>query len=95
LGTTVLGGWAGPALRHAGGPVLFGAFLIAIGVVIILGAVVGLVWQERCWSFTAALRNCGGHDRPRQYGAKISLRPGPHPTVAGRTGAGMVPADTP
>jgi membrane protein len=127
MGTTVLGGWAGPALRHAGGPVLFGAaalvsftgfwwltmwillagrvswrklfpaacatgvfwlgmevafslffsnmviadyeeygpigmifalmaFLIAIGVVIILGAVVGLVWQERGWSFTAALR---------------------------------------
>jgi membrane protein len=127
MGTTVLGGWAGPALRHAGGPVLLGAaalvsftgfrwltmwillagrvswrrlfpsacatglfwlgmevafslffsnmviadykeygpigmifavmaFLIAIGVVVILGAVVGLVWQERGLSFTAALR---------------------------------------
>jgi membrane protein len=32
------------------------AFLIAIGVVVILGAVVGLVWQERGLSFTAALR---------------------------------------
>jgi membrane protein len=31
------------------------AFLIAIGVVIILGAVVGLVWQERNLSFRAAL----------------------------------------
>ena len=29
-------------------------FLIAIGVVIILGAVVGLVWQERGPSFAAA-----------------------------------------
>jgi len=32
------------------------AFLIAIGVVIILGAVVGLVWQERNLSFKAAFR---------------------------------------
>jgi membrane protein len=32
------------------------AYLIAIGVVIILGAVVGLVWQERGLSFKAALR---------------------------------------
>jgi membrane protein len=31
-------------------------FLIAIGVVIILGAVTGLVWQERGLSFAAALR---------------------------------------
>ena len=32
------------------------AFLIAIGVVIILGAVVGLVWQERSLSFAAAVK---------------------------------------
>jgi membrane protein len=32
------------------------SFLIAIGVVIILGAVVGLVWQERGLSFAAAFR---------------------------------------
>ena len=32
------------------------AYLIAIGVVIILGAVVGLVWLERGLSFKAALR---------------------------------------
>lgn len=32
------------------------AFLIAIGVVLILGAVVGLVWQERGLSFAAAFR---------------------------------------
>jgi len=32
------------------------AFLIAIGVVIILGAVVGLVWQERNLSFAAAVK---------------------------------------
>jgi hypothetical protein len=31
-------------------------FLIVIGVVIILGAVVGLVWQERGLSFAAAFR---------------------------------------
>ena len=32
------------------------AYLIAIGVVIILGAVVGLVWQEQGQSFAAAFR---------------------------------------
>jgi membrane protein len=32
------------------------AYLIAIGIVIILGAVVGLVWQERGLSFAAAFR---------------------------------------
>jgi len=32
------------------------AYLIAIGVVIILGAAVGLVWQERNLSFRAAFR---------------------------------------
>jgi membrane protein len=32
------------------------AFLIAMGVVVILGAVVGLVWQERGLSFKAAFR---------------------------------------
>jgi membrane protein len=32
------------------------SYLIAIGVVIILGAVVGLVWQERGLSFTGAFR---------------------------------------
>jgi membrane protein len=32
------------------------AFLIAIGVVVILGAVVGLVWEERNLSFRAAFR---------------------------------------
>ena len=32
------------------------SFLIAIGVVVILGAVVGLVWQERHLSFAAAFR---------------------------------------
>ena len=32
------------------------AYLIAIGVVVILGAVVGLVWQERGLSFAAAIR---------------------------------------
>ena len=32
------------------------AYLIAIGVVIILGAAVGLVWQERGLSFGAAFR---------------------------------------
>lgn len=32
------------------------SFLIAIGVVVILGAVVGLVWQERSLSLTAAFR---------------------------------------
>jgi membrane protein len=31
------------------------SYLIAIGVVVILGAVVGLVWQERGLSLTAAL----------------------------------------
>jgi len=127
IGGALVGGWAGPALRHAAGPVLLGiaavagttafwwltlwillagriswrrlfpsacatgvfyvgmvgvfsvffsgtvisenkeygpigiifalmTFLIAIGVVIILGAVVGLVWQERGLSFAAAIR---------------------------------------
>ena len=32
------------------------SWLIAIGVVIILGAVVGIVWQERNLSFRAALK---------------------------------------
>ena len=32
------------------------AYLIAISVVIILGAVAGLVWQERGLSFAAACR---------------------------------------
>jgi membrane protein len=32
------------------------SYLIAIGVVVILGAAVGLVWQERGLSFTAVLR---------------------------------------
>jgi membrane protein len=32
------------------------SFLIAIGVVVILGAVTGLVWQERGMSFRAAFR---------------------------------------
>jgi membrane protein len=32
------------------------AFLIAIGIVVILGAVVGIVWQERALSFTAAFK---------------------------------------
>jgi membrane protein len=32
------------------------SYLIAIGVVVILGAVVGLVWQERGLSFAAVLR---------------------------------------
>jgi membrane protein len=32
------------------------SFLVAIGVVVILGAAVGLVWQERERSFTAAVR---------------------------------------
>ena len=40
------------------------AFLIAIGVVVILGAVVGLVWQERGLSFTAALRKLRRASRP-------------------------------
>jgi membrane protein len=32
------------------------SWLIAIGVVIILGAVAGIVWQERNLSFAAALK---------------------------------------
>ena len=32
------------------------SYLIAIGVVVILGAVVGIVWQERGLSFAAVLR---------------------------------------
>jgi membrane protein len=32
------------------------SYLIAIGVVVILGAVTGLVWQERGMSFRAAFR---------------------------------------
>jgi hypothetical protein len=32
------------------------SYLAAIGVVVILGAVVGLAWQERGLSFTAVLR---------------------------------------
>ncbi len=32
------------------------SWLIAIGVVIILGAVAGIVWQERNLSFRAALK---------------------------------------
>jgi membrane protein len=32
------------------------AYLIAIGVVVILGAVTGIVWQERRLSFRAALK---------------------------------------
>ena len=32
------------------------SYLIAIGVVVILGAVTGLVWQERGLSFRAAFR---------------------------------------
>jgi membrane protein len=35
------------------------SFFVAIGVVIILGAVVGIVWQDRSLSFRAALRKCG------------------------------------
>ena len=31
------------------------AYLIAIGVVVVLGAAVGLVWQERGLSFTAVV----------------------------------------
>jgi membrane protein len=127
IGTSLLTGWAGPGLRHLGGPLLLVAvglvwstgfwwvsmwillagriswrklfpaacatgvlyvamevffalffsamvisndkkygpigvifallsYLIAIGVVVILGAVVGLVWQERGLSFAAVLR---------------------------------------
>ena len=127
IGTSLLTGWAGPGLRHLGGPMLLVAvglvgstgfwwasmwillagriswrklfpaacatgvlyvamevffalffsalvisndkkygpigvifallsYLIAIGVVVILGAVVGLVWQERGLSFAAVLR---------------------------------------
>jgi membrane protein len=127
IGAAVLGGWAGPGLRHAAGPVLLGlaalaaatafwwltiwilvagriswrrlfpaafatgvfyvgmvaafsvffsnvvisenkeygpigmifalmTYLIAIGIVIILGAVVGLAWQEQGLSLAAALR---------------------------------------
>jgi membrane protein len=36
------------------------SFLITIGVVVILGAVVGLVWQERNLSFTAGFRKLRG-----------------------------------
>jgi membrane protein len=32
------------------------AYLIAIGVVVILGAVTGLIWQDRGLSFTAAFK---------------------------------------
>ena len=135
IGAIVLGGWAGPELRHVGGPALLGAaalvsltgfwwltmwillagriswhrlfpaafatgvfwlgmevafslffsnmviadyneygpigmifalmaFLIAIGVVVILGAVVGLVWQERGLSLTTALRKLRRASRP-------------------------------
>ena len=48
------------------------SWLIAIGVVIILGAVAGIVWQERNLSFRAAARKSrrarsapegNGHDR--------------------------------
>jgi membrane protein len=130
IGIGVLGGWVGPALRHAVGPVLLGlagvvwatafwwvtllilvggriprrrllapavatgllyvgmlvvfslffsrlvisenkeygpiglvfalmTFLIAVGVVIILGAVAGLVWHERRLSWAAGLRRRG------------------------------------
>jgi hypothetical protein len=45
---------------RAGGPIgtVFAlmSYLIAIGVVVILGAVTGLVWQERGMSFRAAFR---------------------------------------
>jgi membrane protein len=73
IGASLLSGWAGPGLRHAGGPALlavtglvcatgFGgehtygpigtifavlSYLIAIGVVVILGAVAGRAWHER------------------------------------------------
>ena len=64
------------------------SWLIAIGVVIILGAVAGIVWQERNLSFRAASRNCGGtgsapegngHDRdgsPPSPGADGTLAAG-------------------
>jgi membrane protein len=46
------------------------SYLIAIGVVVILGAAVGLAWQERGLSVTAVLRNCGERsDRWHQRGA--------------------------
>ena len=38
----------------------FMSFFIAIGVVIILGAVVGMVWQERGMSFRAAFKKIRG-----------------------------------
>jgi membrane protein len=46
------------------------SYLIAVGVVVILGAAAGLVWQERGLSFAAASGSCGGPgDRRRQRGA--------------------------
>ena len=52
----------------------FMSFFIAIGVVITLGAAVGLMWQDRGLSFGAAVRKLRrGSDRPRQYDA---ARPG-------------------
>ena len=56
--------------------IVFGlmSFFIAIGVVITLGAAVGLMWQDRGLSFGAAVRKLRrGSDRPRQYDA---ARPG-------------------
>ena len=59
--------------------IVFGlmSFFIAIGVVIILGAAVGLMWQDRGLSFRAAVRNNGGPvpDRTGEFG--FPARQGP------------------
>jgi membrane protein len=53
----------------------FMSFFIAIGVVLIVGAAVGLMWQDRGLSFRAAVGNCGGHhDRSHQRGTTRPTR---------------------
>jgi membrane protein len=57
--------------------VVFGlmSFFIAIGVVITLGAAVGLMWQDRGLSFRLRSGNCGGHhDGPASTGAALAAR---------------------
>jgi hypothetical protein len=66
------------------------AYLIAIGVVVILGAVTGLIWQDRGLSFTAAFKSCGGpDDRQHQRADRIRAETRPNPLARSAPAAGL------
>jgi uncharacterized BrkB/YihY/UPF0761 family membrane protein len=62
------------------------AYLIAIGVVIILGAVVGLVWQERTCRSGPPSANCGGPGDPQHQSRAHCLASGHHHPPPRRVG---------